>query len=51
MFGMSTDKSERMGGYSGDELLFIVDEASGIDDAIYEAIEGNMAGGARKRRR
>jgi hypothetical protein len=48
MFGMSTDKSERMGGYSGDELLFVVDEASGIDESIYEAIEGNMAGGARK---
>ncbi len=48
MFGMSTDKPERMGGYSGDQLLFIVDEASGIDEAIFEAIEGNMAGGARK---
>jgi len=48
MFGMSTDKPERMGGYSGDEMLFIIDEASGIDENIFEAIEGNMAGGAHK---
>jgi len=48
MFGMSTDKPERMGGYSGDQLLFIIDEASGIDEGIFEAIEGNMAGGAHK---
>jgi len=26
-------------------MLFIVDEASGVDEAIYEAIEGNRAGG------
>jgi len=48
MFGMSTDKPERMGGYSGDQLLFIIDEASGIDEGIFEAVEGNMAGGAHK---
>lgn len=47
MFGMSTDETERMGGYSGAELLFLIDEASGVDEAIFEAIEGNRAGGGR----
>jgi hypothetical protein len=47
IFGISTNKTENMGGYSGAELLFIVDEASGVDDAIFNAIEGNRAGGAR----
>jgi len=45
--GISTDEAERMAGFSGDELLFIVDEASGVADDIFEAIEGNRAGGAR----
>jgi hypothetical protein len=45
--GFSTDKPERMAGISGVNLLFILDEASGIDQAIFEAIEGNRAGGAR----
>lgn len=48
MFGLSTDKPERMGGYSGSELLVIADEASGIQESIFEAVEGNMAGGATK---
>ncbi len=47
IFGFSTDNTENMGGYSGAELLFIVDEASGVAEEIFEAIEGNRAGGAR----
>jgi hypothetical protein len=47
ILGISTDEAERMAGFSGDELLFIADEASGIDEAIFEAIEGNRAGGAK----
>lgn len=47
MFGISTNKAERVGGHSGDELLFIIDEASGIEDEIFQAFKGNMAGGAR----
>lgn len=46
MFGFATETTEKMGGFSGDNLLFIVDEASGVDDPIFKAIEGNMAGGA-----
>lgn len=43
--GFSTDQPERMAGISGARLMFIVDEASGVDESIYEAIEGNRAGG------
>ena len=46
MIGFST-KAERMAGFSGPHMLFLVDEASGVPDSIFEAIEGNRAGGAR----
>jgi phage terminase large subunit len=46
VFGFSTDDAEKMAGISGADLLFIIDEASGVQEAIFEAIEGNMAGGA-----
>jgi phage terminase large subunit len=45
--GFSTDKPERMAGISGANILFIVDEASGVPEQIFAAIEGNRAGGAR----
>lgn len=45
--GLSTKEPERIAGYSGANLLFLADEASGIDELIFEAIEGNRAGGAR----
>lgn len=44
--GFSTDQPENMGGFSGPEMLFLVDEASGVSEEIFEAIEGNLAGGA-----
>ncbi len=47
VFGFSTSDAEKMAGISGEDLLFIIDEASGVAEAIFEAIEGNMAGGAR----
>jgi hypothetical protein len=43
--GFSTDDPVRMGGFSGPAMLFIVDEASGVDERIFEAIRGNLAGG------
>lgn len=46
VFGFSTDEPEQMAGVSGADLLFIIDEASGVEESIFEAIEGNMAGGA-----
>lgn len=47
VLGFSTDEPEKMAGLSGEHMLFIVDEASGVPEAIFEAIEGNRAGGAR----
>lgn len=46
ILGFSTKDPEKMAGISGPELLFILDEASGIPEPIFEAIEGNRAGGA-----
>jgi hypothetical protein len=44
--GFTTKDAEGMAGVSGANLLFIVDEASGVPETIWEAIEGNRAGGA-----
>lgn len=43
--GFSTDESERFAGISGVNLFFIVDEASGVGEPIFEAISGCRAGG------
>ena len=45
--GFTAREAEAVAGISGKHLLYILDEASGIDEAIFEAIEGNRAGGAR----
>lgn len=45
--GFTAREAEAVAGVSGKHLLYIVDEASGVPDEIYEAIEGNRAGGAR----
>lgn len=46
--GISTKKQENMAGVSGANLLFIVDEASGYPDDLWEVLEsGNSAGGAK----
>lgn len=46
IFGFTAREAEAVAGVSGKHLLYIVDEASGVPDVIYEAIEGNRAGGA-----
>jgi hypothetical protein len=38
--GVSTDQPERFQGHHAEHLLLIVDEASGVDESIYEASEG-----------
>lgn len=44
--GFTSSKTEGLAGYSGKNQLWILDESSGIDDAVYEACLGNlMAGG------
>jgi len=47
ILGFTTKEPERMAGFSGAHLLFILDEASGIPPEIFEAVEGNRAGGAK----
>lgn len=42
MIGRASDKKENMLGFHAPYLMFIVDEASGVDDAIFEAIEGTQ---------
>lgn len=46
ILGFTAKEPEGMAGTSGGNLLYILDEASGIPDNIYEAIEGNRAAGA-----
>lgn len=47
-FGLSTNEPEAFAGVHADNVLFIGDEASGIDEKIYEAGEGFMtSAGAR----
>lgn len=46
VIGFSANKPENAAGISGDGLLYLIDEASGIKTDIFEAIEGNRAGGA-----
>lgn len=45
--GFTAREAEAVAGISGSRLLYILDEASGIPDVIFEAIEGNCAGGAK----
>lgn len=45
VIGLTAKDAERIAGFSGDELLFIIDESSGFADDLHEAIEGNLQGG------
>jgi hypothetical protein len=45
--GFTAREAEAVAGISGRHLLYLADEASGIPEEIFEAIEGNRAGGAR----
>lgn len=40
----TASKPENLAGFHADNLLFILDEASGIDDAIFETILGALTG-------
>lgn len=46
-FGMTTDSVEAFAGLSGANLLFLVDEASGFPEPIFDAVFGNLAGGGK----
>lgn len=43
-YGFTTNKPEKFQGWHCENILIIVDEASGVDEAIYEAIEGCLTG-------
>jgi len=45
ILGISTDKAERFKGFDRTHLLYIIDEANGVETPIWEAIEGSQAGG------
>lgn len=45
--GFTAREAEAVAGISGRHLLYIIDEASGVPQEIFDAIEGNRAGGAR----
>ena len=47
VIGFTAGDAEAGGGWSGVNLLFLVDEASGVDDGLIEAFEGNLAGGGK----
>ncbi len=40
--GLSTDSPERFQGFHEGHILFVVDEASGVREGIFEAMEGSM---------
>lgn len=43
--GFSTDVPEALQGIHAERVLVVVDEASGVEEAMFEAIEGLLAGG------
>lgn len=45
--GFTADDNDNFSGISGPNILWIADEASGISEEIFEAIEGNAAAGVR----
>lgn len=47
IFGFSTKDAERAAGVSGAWIKYLIDEASGVAATIFEAIEGNRAGGTK----
>lgn len=47
ILGITAKVAEGVQGYSGPQL-WILDEASGIDDPVFEVVEGNMMGGRSK---
>lgn len=47
LFSLSVKENEAFSGVSAPYVMYIVDEASGVPRDIFEAIEGNRAGGAK----
>ena len=47
ILGFTVDDPDAFSGISAPEVLYLVDEASGVADAVFEAIAGNRAGGGK----
>lgn len=47
ILGFTVDDPDAFSGISAPEVLYLVDEASGVADAVFEAIAGNLAGGGK----
>ncbi len=45
MLGFSTDKPYRMEGFHDANILWILDEAKGLESWLFDAVEGSMTGG------
>lgn len=45
--GFTARTGEAFQGYAGPDMLFLADEASGIGQAIFDVITGNLAGGGK----
>lgn len=45
--GFSVKKTENLGGFSGKNQFWILDEASGIEPGVFEAAEGNLVAGGK----
>ena len=48
-FSVTDTAPEDMAGTSGKTLMYVIDEASGFSQAIFEAIEGNLGGSTKGR--
>jgi hypothetical protein len=46
--GLTTDDPDKFQGFHSENILVIADESPGIDEGVFEAIEGVMAGGQAK---
>jgi hypothetical protein len=47
IIGLAADVPEHLMGFASPDVLILIDEASGVADASLDAIEGNIAGGAK----
>lgn len=47
IIGFATNEPEAVAGVSAKNLLYLIDEASGVPDALIDAARGNLAGGGR----
>ena len=45
--GFTSKDAEGAAGIAGENVLFVVEEASGVQDTIFVALKGNLAGGGR----